>query len=456
MYKFQENNSRELRRKPKNVWTASKQREELLRMDGAFYNEKYHMLDACGNMTFMPLVEPTNVPRSSPVQVSQVGEFYKQVSHFRDSSFGALIRYDDELFMWGNNNNGQLGQNETFLKKYLVKIPGSWKTVSTSQDGHTAAIDNVNNLWTWGLNNGGQLGHDDTAPRSSPVQIPGSWIAVSCSYSSTIAVNDRFELWAWGNNASGTLGQSDIIPRSSPVQIPGKWSTKIDHGTNHVLAQKFDGGLFSWGNNDNGKLGTGDLIYYSSPVAIFGGSFTSISAGERHSVVCLSGTDGSPGRVFLWGNNDQGQLLVNDFINRSKPVQMVLDYRDNGANTNVRRIYPTMAEEHTETMNYYSAVAGFHVTYLFDSNGGLHAAGYNNAGSVPTQDRTKAPVNLRFPINTTSNGFQSPVHISNGYRINKENPHTIMTRTPNSTTLMLKEEDFSDRWEKSPQYIQQP
>jgi hypothetical protein len=455
MNKFQESNPRRLRRKPKNVWTASNQREELLRTDGAFYNEKFYMLEACGNMSYVPLVEPLNVPRSSPVQITQTGEFWKQLSHFRSSSFGAAIRYDNSLFMWGSNGSGQLAQNETFTKYFLVQVPGSWKTVTTSE-GHTLAIDDSNRLWSWGLNNQGQLGQNDTIPRSSPIQIPGIWRAVTCSYSTTLAVNDRFELWAWGNNASGTLGQNDTISRSSPIQIPGKWSTKLDHGPNHVLAEKYEGTLYSWGNNDNGKLGTGDSVYYSSPVAILGGPFTSLSAGERHSVVCLSGTDGAIGRVFLWGNNDQGQLLVNDLINRSRPVQMVLDYRDNGTNTNIRRVYPTMAENHTETMNYYSAVAAYHATFIFDLNGGLHSGGYNHQGFVPTEDRGKAIVNTKYPINTTATGFQSPVHISNGYKVNREDPQTVMTRAPYATTIMMKEENFADRWNKNPLYIQQP
>ena len=56
-------------------------------------------------------------------------------------------------------------------------------------------------LWTWGQNEGGELGQNNTTYYSSPIQIPGTtWRMFSASDQTTIAIKTDGTLWGWGRN----------------------------------------------------------------------------------------------------------------------------------------------------------------------------------------------------------------------------------------------------------------
>jgi len=80
-------------------------------------------------------------------------------------------------------------------------------------------------LWSWGNNSQGQLGQNNNTNRSSPVQIPGTtWDTAKFnggSRYSGAAIKTDGTLWSWGQNDKGNLGQNSQTYYSSPVQIPG-------------------------------------------------------------------------------------------------------------------------------------------------------------------------------------------------------------------------------------------
>ena len=81
----------------------------------------------------------------------------------------------------------------------------------------------------WGYNNRGQLGQNNTTRYSSPTQVPGTtWSAVSFGYDNTKALKTDGTLWSWGYNDKGQLGQNNTTSYSSPVQIPGTSYTMTD------------------------------------------------------------------------------------------------------------------------------------------------------------------------------------------------------------------------------------
>jgi alpha-tubulin suppressor-like RCC1 family protein len=89
--------------------------------------------------------------------------------------------------------------------------------------------------------------------------------------------------------------------------------TSISTGSGHSLALDSDGGLWATGWNPHGQLGLGDKTNRNSfqPVTISGltsgAKITSISAGGAHSLAL-----DSDGRVWATGNNNYGQLGLND------------------------------------------------------------------------------------------------------------------------------------------------
>ena len=146
------------------------------------------------------------------------------------------------LFSSGDNNEGQLGQNDRIKHSSPVQIPGtSWSSV-TSGSQHSLATKTDGTLWAWGYNTLGQLGQSNTTEFVSPVQIPGTtWSSISAGNQHSLATKTDNTLWSWGSNGSngyGRLGQNDTINRSSPVQIPGTTWSSISGSNYYTLAIK--------------------------------------------------------------------------------------------------------------------------------------------------------------------------------------------------------------------------
>ena len=228
------------------------------------------------------------------------------------------------LYAWGQNNNGQLGQNDSGINRSSPVQVGAltnWSQISTGGQA-TVAIKTDGTLWLWGYNNYGQLAQNDTVSRSSPVQVGAAtnWSLVSMGQYSTAAIKNNGTLWAWGLNVIGQLGTNDRVYKSSPVQVGvgNQWSLVSTGGGNFTAAIKTNGTLWTWGNNANGTLGTNDRVSKSSPVQV--GSLTTwsrISVGQYDTAAIK--TDGT---LWTWGVNAYGQLGTGDTVNRSSPVQV--------------------------------------------------------------------------------------------------------------------------------------
>ena len=84
----------------------------------------------------------------------------------------AAIKEDGSLWMWGWNDNGQLGDGTTTNTSTPIKILEDVKEVSLGQ-GYSAAIKEDGSLWMWGQNDYGQLGDGTTEDRYTPICIMG-------------------------------------------------------------------------------------------------------------------------------------------------------------------------------------------------------------------------------------------------------------------------------------------
>ena len=121
-------------------------------------------------------------------------------------------------------------------------------------------------------------------------------------------------VWAWGNNDMGQLGDGTTQGRLLPAQVPG-----LDHivaiaagGYHSVALQRTAEGqscLWVWGDNEEGQLGDGTHTNRRTPVRLedFDG-VDAVDAGLDYTVAVRSGAQGGAGSVWTWGNNDMGQL----------------------------------------------------------------------------------------------------------------------------------------------------
>jgi alpha-tubulin suppressor-like RCC1 family protein len=215
-------------------------------------------LYAWGENTFGELGDGTTTPRSSPEPVDLPhGVEATAISAGEGSSFA--IGTDGNLYGWGANYIGQLGDGsmtQLVSAPEPISLPGGVTPVSVlSAYGSTFAIGTDGNLYAWGYNDYGELGDGTTISRDIPEQInlpSGAGVtAVSTSRDDTLALGDDGNVYGWGTNEDFALADGTLTPHYTPerIQLPGGIrATAVSAGFGPFsLAVGSDGHLYAWG-----------------------------------------------------------------------------------------------------------------------------------------------------------------------------------------------------------------
>lgn len=221
-----------------------------------------------------------------------------------------------QVFAWGNNAQGQLG-NGTLSRSttpVAVQLPGGVTATAVAGGAyHSLALTSTGSVFAWGYNAEGELGDgtntNSTTPVAVKLPINTTVTAVAAGLRQSLALTSTGRVLAWGDGSSGQLGNSGTANSNVPVPVslPGGTSiTGISAGAEHGLALTSTGGVLAWGANVHGQLGNGSTMGSDTPVAVsLPGSttVTSVSAGEWFNLARTS-----TGGVLAWGGDYNGQL----------------------------------------------------------------------------------------------------------------------------------------------------
>ena len=328
---------------------------------------------------------------SSPVQIWGTVEDWDQLtnnSSFTNVHHQLSINKDKELWSWGYNSAGQLGQNSVVNYSSPVQIPGTTWAMTSKGYYSSFGLKTDGTLWSWGNNTYGQLATNSAAPvkLSSPTQIPGTtWSSIAGGHYQNAAIKTDGTMWTWGTNTTGSLGLNDVTRRSSPTQVPGTTWSKITFGHEEMMAAiKTNGTLWAWGKNARGQLGQNNRIEYSSPVQIGSGTDWANLNGGKDNLMAVK-TDGT-----LWGlgNDDKGQLGQNSVkaatTGYSSPVQI---------------------PGTTWATGDRKMIMGYKSTYAIKTDGTLWDWGENEYGQLGHNSRVKysSPVQVLSSISEWKN-----------------------------------------------------
>ena len=133
-------------------------------------------------------------------------------------------------------------------------------------------------------------------------------------------------LWVWGSNWAGQLGLDDATMIKEPRMANWDSTRKIKRvlgGGNHTLILTEDNEIWVAGRGNEGSLGLGEAVRENNvsawtKIEFFeknGLSVKSLSTGFGHSVAITEDD-----KVYVWGNNEQGQLGLGDNNNRFEPT----------------------------------------------------------------------------------------------------------------------------------------
>uniref|UniRef100_A0A452FBQ7 X-linked retinitis pigmentosa GTPase regulator n=1 Tax=Capra hircus TaxID=9925 RepID=A0A452FBQ7_CAPHI len=182
------------------------------------------------------------------------------------SNTSAALTEDGELFMWGDNSEGQIGlQNITNMcvpHQVTVGKPISWISCGYY---HSAFVTTEGELYTFGEPESGKLGLPPKllVNHKVPQLVPGiseKVIQVACGGGHTVVLTEK-AVYTFGLGQFGQLGLGTFtFETSEPKVIESVKDKKISHvccGENHTALITESGLLYTFGDGRHGKLGLG-------------------------------------------------------------------------------------------------------------------------------------------------------------------------------------------------------
>ncbi|NXN44650.1 RPGR regulator, partial [Rhinoptilus africanus] len=234
------------------------------------------------------------------------------------------------VYAAGGNSEGQLGLGDTeerttfhlirfFTNQHKIKqlAAGSYTSAAVTEDGQ---------LFVWGDNSEGQIGLADKACVSVPCQVDvGKPVSsVSCGYYHSALITGDGELYTFGEPENGKLGllpeqlKNNRVPQ--PVLGIMEKVNKVACGGEHtVVLTETD--VYTFGLGQYGQLGHGTLIFETSvPKSVKHlrrHKICNITCGENHTAVIAEN-----GLMFTFGDGRHGKLGLGEenFTNQFDPT----------------------------------------------------------------------------------------------------------------------------------------
>ncbi|XP_057267803.1 X-linked retinitis pigmentosa GTPase regulator isoform X1 [Pezoporus wallicus] len=234
------------------------------------------------------------------------------------------------VYAAGGNSEGQLGLGDTeerttfhlirfFTNQHKIKqlAAGSYTSAAVTEDGQ---------LFVWGDNSEGQIGLADEACVSIPCQVDvGKPVSsVSCGYYHSALITGDGELYTFGEPENGKLGlmpeqlKNNRVPQ--PVMGIVEKVNKVACGGEHTVVLT-ETNVYTFGLGQHGQLGHGTFIFETSvPKSVKHlrrYKICNITCGENHTAVIAEN-----GLMFTFGDGRHGKLGLGEenFTNQFDPT----------------------------------------------------------------------------------------------------------------------------------------
>jgi alpha-tubulin suppressor-like RCC1 family protein len=176
---------------------------------------------------------------------------------------------------------------------------------------HAMAVTSLGRVFVWGGNNQGQLGTNNTTNYSYPIEITANFvlsegekvISVKAGDYVSYAITSLGRLFAWGSNSDYKIGDGTMINRYLPKDITPKFFldfeeqiSEVHPGNRCALAVTSNGRIFTWGYDGYiGILARGEMYASSLPYDVtanfnfgVGETISELSFGKYDGVIITS------------------------------------------------------------------------------------------------------------------------------------------------------------------------
>jgi alpha-tubulin suppressor-like RCC1 family protein len=200
------------------------------------------------------------------------------------SEHAACAIADGAVYCWGRNDAGQVGaDSDAAFEPWALPVlrqdgePLSGMSMIDGGAKHTCAISTDGaEIWCWGDNPKGALGDNSTETSFVAVQAATSlagWTAtaIGCGEEHTCAIMEQTMapnpvVYCWGEGGNGELGDGQSADSSLPVSV--SQATGLTHPTALSLDRKItlavdaDGDVWFWGTYGGGQSGDGTFATF--------------------------------------------------------------------------------------------------------------------------------------------------------------------------------------------------
>lgn len=270
-------------------------------------------------------------------------------------------------------------------------------------EGFSCARGDQGELWCWGRNDNGQLGDGSTNPSTTPVRVSTALAATRLSVGPqhACAVMSDDSVRCWGDNALGELGvdPAGMPMASSPVAAYYNGNVdQLELGRDFTCVRDV-ANVRCWGSNVSDQLGSPGFVdsysAYAQTVANISDA-SDLAVGDAHACVVRPGNE-----VWCWGDNSWDQLSDPMIFDSSTPNALQISGALDG---------PVYAESISAGGNWTAAhmgdsAKGFGQIPNFDPMGGAGAVLDIPAGmfmaQVPPATRTIAGPGAWCRVETT-------------------------------------------------------
>jgi alpha-tubulin suppressor-like RCC1 family protein len=223
---------------------------------------------------------------------------------------------DGRVWCWGANTFGALGDTTKTSRptaapvqgldgKFVVQVAVGCSNPAVT--GHSCALTDKGEVWCWGANGTGQLGDQSGADQQLPVKVVGlgDATAVAVGAGHSCALTKSGSVVCWGDNQYFQIGDGSGMNQPAPTAANGlSDAVEIAAGYWHTCARRASGALACWGPNAYGEIGNGSPDAAKTPAAVATiADAVQIVAGVTHS--CARRGNGT---AWCWGSGQNGSL----------------------------------------------------------------------------------------------------------------------------------------------------
>jgi len=228
-------------------------------------------------------------------------------------SHSMTLHADGSLWLWGCNRYGQLGNGqvtvyeelritENFDRYFPMHLKNNIVHIAASY-GSSFAINDQGELFAWGYNHLGQLGDGTQENRATPTKIMDDVVFVDANWYSTIAITSSGALYAWGNDVR-YLDWDTYFSTPTPVMDN---VTSAAVGNWHMVILTDDNRVYGLGQANN--LGIGDQlnVHITTPAFIMDNVREITTCAQNPFAITLDD------RLYSWGPRRNSGIVTDEF-----------------------------------------------------------------------------------------------------------------------------------------------